>query len=130
MQATTDQMQSPLNPVKNIKLSFPSKQKPLKPLNEVVMDNRARAASILGSQDNEEVIRLAPEEEPENTQVYINDSTQIMNGVLDLDVDFDEVAESSLSFISQPRQKYHSKSDTNFDSYLDWIVGTSCCHSF
>ncbi len=113
---------------------------------------------MLGSKQEGEVIKLAEEEdndnvtpplippqnisqncvvleepEPEDFENYrsiINDSTQIMNGVLEFDFGLYECQENPLPFLNQPRFEYHSKSDKNFDEYLDWMVENSFSRSF
>lgn len=131
----------------------------LKPLNEVVQACRTLQSSATCSQANdEEVIRLASDDESQNKltppsnrvplllknrefldesisnfnqdfSISFNDSTQIMNGVLDNEV-FDEDLEDKLPFINQPRFEYHSKSDAHFENYLDWIMSKSFSDSF
>jgi len=64
-------------------------------------------------------------ENVERDKSIINDTTQIMNGALDFDFGIDESNENYLPFLNQPRVAYSSKSDRNFDKYLDWIVESS-----
>ena len=122
--------------------------------------SRTLPSSAACSQGNEEeVIRLASEEDsnktvyptfkidhtlPSNAEFFdepvyeinqqisicMNDATEIMNGVSEPEVNFDEFLESPLPFINQPRFQYHSKSNADFEHYLDWIVSNSLPYSF
>ena len=113
--------------------------------------------TVLGSKDEGEVIKLAEEDETvqnvlpplnqlanfyqnnlaleesqpevlEDRRGFIDDSTQIKNGVFEFDID--GAQENYLPFLNQPRFEYYSKSDKNFDDYLDWIVENSFSNSF